>query len=319
MKKLRIALIAGGWSRERPISLLGGENVLKALDKRKYEVIILDPLNDIQKILENSENIDLGFILLHGKHGEDGCLQGLMEMLQIPYVGSGVLASAMAANKRIAKEIFRSQGIQVAEDIIIKKGSSFSLKKISKKLGNKTIVKPLGEGSSFGMTVCEKEEELEKGIETAFNCGNEIMIEAFIDGREITCCVLGTHELETLPIIEIIPGGGSKFFDYEAKYKPGATNEICPAQIDRKMGDKIRRYAIMAHEALGCRLWSRSDMIICGEELFMLETNTIPGMTQTSLFPLAAKAAGMSFSDLTERLVTLSLEESKVPGAGPVT
>ena len=309
MKRLRLALITGGWSREREISLLGGKDIFQALDQEKYEVARFDPSSDMEKIFEYAQRIDLALLLLHGKYGEDGCIQGLLEILGIPYVGSGVLASAMAANKRVAKAIFRSQGIPVARDIIIEKGSPFSLKDIIKKLGNKTVVKPLEEGSSLGMSVCENEKEIEAGIRKAFDHGNAIMIEEYIKGREITCGVLGTHTLEALPIVEIIPKEQYKFFDYEAKYKTGAADEICPAPIDRETEEKAKNYAIKAHKALGCQVWSRTDMIILGEDIFVLETNTIPGMTPNSLFPLAARAAGMSFPDLLERLIALSLEK----------
>jgi len=310
MGKIRIALMAGGWSRERDISLVGGNAVYKALDKNKYDVTRYDPRDDLWEIIEQKENIDLAFILLHGKYGEDGRIQGLLDILGIPFVGSGVLASAMAVNKKIAKKIYRTEGLTVAEDVTIKKGTKFSVTKIMETLGNKTVVKPLDEGSSLGMAVCGNEEELLAGIEKAFQYGNEIMVEGFIKGREITCCVLGSDTLETLPLIEIMPKKKYRYFDYEAKYKAGATHEICPAKIEGVTKERASVYAMKAHKALECRGWSRTDMIIRNEEIYLLETNTIPGMTENSLFPLAARTAGMSFSDLLDKLIGFSLEKS---------
>ena len=309
MEKIRIALMAGGWSKEREISLVGGNAVYKGLDKNKYDVRMYDPRNDLKEIFEQKENIDLAFILLHGKYGEDGRIQGLLDILGIPFVGSGVLSSAMAVNKMVAKKMYGVEGLRVAKDIIIKKETKLSVKKLMEDLGTMTVVKPLDEGSSLGMSICGNEAELLAGIEKAFQYGNEIMIEEYIKGREITCCVLGNDTLETLPLIEIVPKNKYRFFDYEAKYTPGATDEICPAKIDRKTEERARLYAISAHKALRCRVWSRTDMIIGEDEIYILETNTIPGMTENSLFPLAARTAGMSFSDLLDKLIALSLEK----------
>jgi len=309
MKKRRIAVLAGGWSKEREISLVGGNAVYKALDREKYDVTIYDPKDDFKKIIDQEGNIDLAFILLHGKYGEDGCIQGLLRILGIPFVGSDVLSSALAVNKKISKKMYLSEDLIVAKDVIIKNGEEYSIEKLMGLLGHKTVVKPLDEGSSIGMSICENGDELALGIEKAFQYGTEIMIEAFIEGRELTCCVLGNRRIETLPLIEIIPDRKYRFFDYEAKYTPGATKEICPAEIDRETKESAEACAVKAHRALKCRVWSRTDMIVRNGEIYVLETNTIPGMTENSLFPLAAKAAGMSFSTLLDRLIDLSLED----------
>jgi len=165
----------------------------------------------------------------------------------------------------------------------------------------------VSEGSSLGISIAHGREEILKGIEKAFQYDGEVMAEEYLDGREITCCVLGNEVLETLPVVEIVPDISYKFFDYEAKYKPGATNEICPAPIAPSLAEEAASCAKKAHKALKCSVWSRSDMIIRDETLYLLETNTIPGMTETSLFPLAARAAGMTLSDLLDRLISLSL------------
>jgi D-alanine-D-alanine ligase len=311
MGKLRIALIAGGRSGEREISLKSGEAVYASLDRKKYEVYRYDPRDDLIKLIQDREKIDLAFILLHGKFGEDGCIQGFMHLLDIPYVGSGVLSSAAALHKKTAKDLYRSAGLRVAEDVVLVRGKPFSSGEIFSSLGTTLVVKPMQEGSSLGMSICRSPEELVRGVEEAFRHDREVMVERFIRGREFTCCVLGNVILEPLPIVEIIPSPKHPFFDYEAKYTPGATKEICPAPLSDHERERLQSCAVVAHRALRCRVWSRTDMILHHGEIHVLETNTIPGMTATSLVPLAAKAAGLSLSDLLDRLIELSLEEKK--------
>jgi D-alanine-D-alanine ligase len=308
--KKRIALLAGGWSREREVSLKSGEAVYRAIDKGKYDVIRYDPRDDLPLLIEAKKDIDLAFILLHGKYGEDGCIQGLMDILDIPFVGSGVLSSAMALNKKAAKRAYRSIGLGVAKDIVLRHGEDFSIEECAEALGAETVVKPVSEGSSIGMSVCRNYEELAAGIEKALQYDREVMVEEYIDGTEITCCVLGNQELVTLPLIEIVPDALYRFFDYEAKYKTGATQEICPARISQTMTERCQFYAKAAHGVLGCSVWSRSDMIIRDESIYLLETNTIPGMTENSLFPLAARAAGFSLSGLLDELIKLSFDQT---------
>lgn len=295
MDKLSIAVIAGGWSNEREISLLGGKAVFQELLKSASHAEMYDPPKDLKKLIEHAEIIDIAFVLLHGKFGEDGSIQGFLDVLGVPYVGSGVTASAMAANKKISKVIYRSNGLPVAREAVISSGQPFSEQKVLDQLGGWTIVKPLSEGSSVGMSVCKGEKELSAGIEKALLYGEEALIEEYIEGREVSCCVMGGDLLETLPIIEIVPGKKSAFFDFEAKYTAGAAQEICPAHLPENIAEKVQQFAIQAHKCLGCKDWSRTDMIIRGDDVFLLETNTIPGMTQNSLFPLAAGAAGLSF------------------------
>ena len=309
MGELHIVVIAGGWSGEREVSLRSGEAVFNALDKRKYRVSRYDPSDGLVTLIENRKEIDLAFVLLHGKFGEDGCIQGFLQLLGIPFVGSGVLASAMALHKKIAKEVYRGAGLNVIKDVMVLRGESFSVKDIMATLGPETVVKPVAEGSSLGMSLCRSERELLQGIETAFRYDNEVMVEAYVGGREVTCCVLGNSNLETLPLIEIVPDAQYPFFDYRAKYIPGATREICPAPLSSSLSEKAEFCAKEAHRALKCRVWSRTDMIIQDEDVYILETNTIPGMTETSLVPLAAKTAGMSMSQLVDKVIELSLEQ----------
>jgi D-alanine-D-alanine ligase len=233
-------------------------------------------------------------------------VQGLLNILKMPYVGSDVLASAVALHKGMSKVMYRSAGLLVPDGIQLARGEEWSYEKISSQLGLPVVIKPVSEGSSIGISICSDKDEVSRGIGRALECDRDILIEEYIDGRELTCCVLGNDVLETLPLIEIIPKKG-KFFDYEAKYTTGATAEICPAEVEESLTRKASSCGARAHGALGCSVWSRTDMILRRDSVYVLETNTIPGMTENSLFPLAARAGGMSFSDLLDRLICLSL------------
>ena len=308
---LNIALLAGGWSGEREVSLNSGDTVFKALDPAKYQVTRYDPRDDLARLIRDREAIDLAFILLHGKFGEDGRLQGYLDLLGIPFVGSGVLSSALTMNKKMAKGVYRAAGLTVAEDKVVHRGKPLNLDEIIDKLGEHLVVKPVEEGSSLGMSLCHSREDLESGIAMAFHHDQEVMVEQYIAGKEVTGCILGNASLTALPLVEIRPSEGHSFFDYDAKYTPGATEEICPAPLSRDITRRAQACAMAAHSALMCEVWSRTDMIIRDEKIFVLETNTIPGMTQTSLVPQAAEAAGMSLSDLVDRLIQLSLEKAQ--------
>ena len=310
MARLSVALLAGGWSAEREVSLKSGEAVYQALDPDRYRVTRYDPKDDLIRLIQDKEKIDLALVLLHGRFGEDGRIQGFLDLLGIPFVGSGVLPSALALNKRIAKEIYRRYGLNVPEEVIITREENVYLSDIIDKLGESLVVKPVSEGSSLGMSLCHSKDALAQGIELAFQYDREIMVEQYIKGREVTGCVLGNSVLEALPLVEIRPRQEHLFFDYEAKYTPGATEEICPAPLPEDRTEEAQACAKKAHNALMCEVWSRTDMILQDEKIFVLETNTIPGMTETSLVPLAARAAGMSLSNLLDRLIDLSLEKT---------
>jgi len=309
MKRKRIVVLAGGWSREREVSLASGKAVYGALDRDRYEAHLYDPRDHLETLVRSKGEIDLVLIMLHGRFGEDGRIQGFLDLLGIPFSGSGVLASAMAMNKRVAKEVYVSAGLEVAAHVALKRGNRVPAEGVLQRLGQTVIVKPVTEGSSFGISVCRTADELERAVETAFRHDEEVLAEEFLAGKEITCCVLGNRTLETLPLVEIVPGEAHPFFDHAAKYTPGATREICPARVSRKLAERAASCARKAHRALGCRVWSRTDMILRDDRIYLLETNTVPGMTPNSLFPLAAGAAGWSLSDLVDRLILLSLEE----------
>ncbi len=308
MKKLTIALLSGGISSERDVSLNSGNQVFNALDKEKYDVIRYDPQTDISRLVADARRIDAALIILHGAYGEDGTVQGLLDLLDIPYQGSGVIGSALAMNKLVSKQLYEKAGLPVPPYIPVRSSDIVDPKTVTARLGLPLMVKPVQGGSSIGMSVVRTEESLKPALEKASAYDDTLLIESYIKGIELTGGVIGNEYLQALPLIEIIPDKAYEFFDYEAKYLPGMTREICPARIDDALAALAQTYAKTAHQALCCKGCSRTDMILKEREIYVLETNPIPGMTQTSLFPQAAKAAGMSFSQLLDRLIALSLE-----------
>jgi D-alanine-D-alanine ligase len=212
-------------------------------------------------------------------------------------------------NKRVTKDVYRSVGLRVPKDIIVKKGETITVDKIKDILGTPVVIKPVSEGSSIGISIMENEYDILAGIEKAFEFDLEVLLEEYVSGKEITCAVLGRKHLETLPLVEIVPKDTHRFFDFDAKYTAGETIEICPAKIKSHLQNKAFEIAENAHRALHCRDWSRTDMIIKKDEIFLLETNTIPGMTETSLVPLAAKGKGWTLSNLLDRMINTCMEE----------
>jgi len=305
---LRVALIAGGTSSEREVSLKGARAVEKALRELGHKVEFLDPATDLLKLAQRAGEFDAAFLVLHGKGGEDGTIQGFLELLGLPYQGAGVLGSALAMHKGLSKKLYQLAWVPVPRGETFHKGhaSSKEMVKHAKWLGFPLVVKPATHGSSVGMSLVENEKELFKALDLAFSYDDEVLIEEYIQGREITGGIL---EEKPLPLVEIIPKG-SKYFDYETKYTPGKAEEVCPAPLDEKLTEKGKNYALIAHKVLKLRHYSRTDMILKDDEFFVLETNTIPGMTETSLLPLAAKVAGLSFKDLVQKLLEFALKKS---------
>ncbi len=310
--KRTIALIYGGASSEYEISLESSNSIFKALNRKRYNILRYDVLTDLNKFISDANTIDFAFIAMHGKYGEDGSIQGLLDMLDIPYQSSGVLGSTIAMNKLVSKILYKEAGLTVPPYIVLSSLSEFQASKIIRQLNLPVIVKPVSSGSSFGMSIIEDAEELEKGVKLAFKYDHNILVESYISGIEISVGVIGNKELETLPPIEIRPNGKYKFFDYEAKYVAGASEEICPANISRELSEKAKHCARLSHEILLCQGYSRTDMIIGKGKFNILETNTIPGMTDNSLFPKAAKVNGISFPELLEHLIRLGIERHKL-------
>jgi len=317
VKKLNIAVLMGGMSSEHEISLISGQNALKYLDRQKYTVkpIIISKQGEwtmggrqvaVDKALKG---VDVAFNALHGEYGEDGCIQGLLESFGVKYTGSGVLASALGMDKIKSKELFQHHGLNVPESIVLDKESDSS--KINfKKLGNILVIKPAYLGSSVGISIVDNKDknELRKAINKALERCNEVIIEDFIDGLEATCGILENvkgQKCFALPVTEIIPPPG-RFFDYEVKYD-GSTQEITPARINRSLTKKIQEAAINAHRILGCRGYSRTDFIVRKNKIYVLEINTLPGLTKESLLPKAAKIAGIEFPDLLDIIIKNAL------------
>lgn len=308
MERIRLALIAGGISGEREVSLRGADEVEQALDARKYQITRYDPSTDLARIATEAKEIDVAFILLHGLHGEDGTMQGFLDLLQIPYQGAGVLGSALAMDKNLAKTLYQLHGIPVSAWQMATTNDINDSGRLLQALRLPLVIKPVRQGSSLGMSIVREPEALPGALEKAFRFDVEVMVEEFVQGREITVGVLGNTILEPLPLIEIIPDKRFDFFDYKAKYEPGASREICPADVGDEVRKKAQQYALAAHNALQLRGYSRTDMIVGGDDIIVLETNTIPGMTRTSLLPQAAAAHGLVFSALLDRLIELALE-----------
>lgn len=311
-QKIQVALIAGGKSGEREVSLAGAAGVLKALDPEKYLVRQYDPAHDLPQLTADAATLDVAFILLHGPLGEDGSMQGLLDLLGLPYQGSGILGSAVAMNKNFSKMLYRQAGLPVAEWLMLKKGGNHDAAEISAKLRYPLVIKPVSQGSSLGMSIAHDAVELTAGLAQAFRYDWEVMVEEFLQGREITGGVLGNETLEALPLVEIIPGPEHPFFNYEAKYQAGASQEICPADFPEDITRTAQQYALKAHRALHLTGYSRTDMIVAADGgISVIETNTIPGMTPTSLLPQAAQAAGYSFPQLLDRLLELAMAQQQ--------
>ncbi len=309
MKKIRLALLSGGNSSEREVSLKSGDQVYAALDKSKYDIQRYDPRSDLPQLVTDAPNLDVALIIMHGRYGEDGTIQGLLDLLGVPYQGSGVMASAVAMNKEISKKLYQQAGLMVPRAVFSDRRAPLEPAAIIEAVGLPAVIKPVNEGSSIGISIAHSPEELTAGLEKAFALDRRVLIEEFIAGVEVTCAVLGNDDLQALPLVEIVPGEAYAFFDYQAKYLPGASTEIVPARLSPELTARVQACGLTAHQALGCRGYSRTDTIVRGEDIFVLETNTIPGMTATSLFPQAAAAAGLPFPALLDRLVALALEK----------
>ena len=302
----RVALLAGGKSKEREISLASGKGARNALEEAGFPVTTLDPANkeDLKKLIDGQ--FDVAFLCMHGEYGEDGTIQGLLELIDLPYTGSGVWASSLAMNKTKAKLAFGRSGLLTPPSVTVKRGSQINIEEIMDCVGSHCVVKPGSAGSALGVFIVEGAQEAEVAIGKVFELDEEALIEKYIKGTELTVAVIGGQEVEALPIIEILPT--HEFYDFESKYAPGGSKHICPARLDDQTTKRIQDYAVQAHKTLECRGVSRSDFIM--EEdgtCWILETNTIPGMTATSLLPDAARAAGITFPELCCRLVRIAL------------
>ena len=304
-----IGVLMGGYSSEREVSLRSGQAVADALSQEGYRVIALDiTTDDLAKIIQQiqSSPLDIAFIALHGRLGEDGVIQGILEKLEIPYTGSGVKASQMAFNKILTQKTLKAAGLPIAANYCITDGKSVDFKTVWNYIkSTPLVIKPACEGSSLGVHIVRHPSEWEPAFKNALSYGPQIIVEQFIRGREFTA---GIFDREALPVVEIVPK--SNFFSFTAKYQKGATQYICPAQIPDDLTRKIKELSLSAVEALGCEGFARVDVRVDdNQQPFILEVNTIPGFTGTSLFPKAAHEAGYSFVQVCEKLLSLAYDK----------
>lgn len=299
-KNKKIGVLMGGLSAEREVSLKSGAAVHQALLAKGYNAVAIDVgLNLPQVLLQ--EKIEIAFIALHGRYGEDGCVQGLLELMRIPYTGSGVLASALAMHKLYSKQAFLAAGLLTAPFHHFRRNDRVRLEDIS--FGLPFVVKPVQEGSSVGVSIVKKESDLAAALECAFAYDEEVLVEQYIKGQEVQ---VGILDDKPIGAIEIIPK--NEFYDYEAKYTDGMAEHIFPARLEKDLYDKALLTGAATHKALGCRGYSRVDLLVTETgECFVLEVNTLPGMTALSLLPeIAAKGAGLSFEELVVNIVESS-------------
>lgn len=325
--KLKVAILCGGVGSEREVSLKSGHQVLTNLSKDTYAPEFVEITREGSWLLHGENGSthlinppmapsktpeknrwDLVFIALHGTFGEDGRIQGMLDLAGIPYTSSGLLASALAMDKAQTKRLVSTFGVRSPK--FLEFSSARSPEKIHRQILETThypcVIKPNSSGSSVGVSIVKTKKELTVALEKAFTEGTTILAEEYIKGREITCGVMGNSgdKLTPMPPVEIVADG--TFFDYHAKYQSAATKEICPAPLSKPLTKKIQELAVKAHQALGCDGLTRSDFIIKGSIPYFLETNTIPGLTEQSLCPKEAKAMGMSFSDLLDNMIEMA-------------
>jgi len=307
LNKNRIGILMGGASTEREISLKSGSAVYEALKNNNYNVIPLDLTTEIEKeviSMIKKADISIAFIALHGRFGEDGTIQKILEDLRIPYTGSGKTASRIAMDKVASRKIFQHHNIPVPKFIVVNKKKEYSLEMIAEALKTlPLVVKPATQGSSVGVSLIHDFQDLDKAVSLAFQFSSKIIIEEYIKGRELT---VGILEDKPLPIIEIVPK--EKFFDYRAKYQSGKTNYVVPAELPDNITKNVQEIGLRAHKAINCKAFSRIDLILDLENRpVILEINSIPGLTLTSLLPKAASALNIDFSELCLRLIRLAL------------
>lgn len=326
-RKLNVAVPMGGPSVEHDVSIKTGAMILKALPSKRYGPFPVTVTRDGRWLIGEDATplrpgaaldrlagdlaTDVVFIAMHGSPGEDGTVQGLLEVAGLPYTGSGVLASALAMDKAKSAELFAAQGLATPEQLLIESRAwertpGEISRTIWARLGLPCVIKPSNAGSSVGVGIVRDPADLEEAVGTALRIGSVALAQEYLEGTEVTCGVLDGEEALALPPTEIAPRG-SRFFDYNAKYTPGATEEITPPRLQDNLIREIQLTALKAHKILGCAGMSRTDMIIAREIIFILETNTIPGMTETSLLPRQPAAAGIPFPELLDRIIRAAL------------
>ncbi|MEK7497669.1 MAG: D-alanine--D-alanine ligase [Patescibacteria group bacterium] len=309
MKKLNIIVLVGGTSSEHEISLISGQQVVKNLSNKKYNVtpVLISKKGVWQFSVDDLKKMEVGvvFIAMHGTFAEDGTIQGLLELSGLKYTGAGVLVSALGMNKLMFRKFLNGLSFPVPKYVSLKRHDS--LNKVFKILrGPPYFVKPNSQGSSVGASIVKTKKNLAPAVKNAFKYDDIVLVDEYIKGIELTCAVLGNENPKVLPLVEIVPKKG-EFFDYESKYTESGSEEIAPARISKKLTKEIQEIAIKVYKEIGCRGFGRVDFILKGTKPYILEINTIPGLTPMSLFPKAAKAAGISYPKLLDKIIGLAL------------
>lgn len=311
LKSLRVVVLCGGWSDERDVSITSGTECRRALLESGFKKVdLLDIAEDRFAEKLAGGNYDVAFPALHGRFGEDGCIQGMLEVMHIPYAFSGVFASAVATQKEAAKVLYAKAGIRTPRGVDLPAGTKLTQEQkdaLVSKLGLPLFVKPSGNGSSFGITRVTESAKLQEAVDLAGSEGERVLIEECVVGTEITVPVIGNADPHALPIVEIVTG--ADFYDVKVKYEPAELHHVIPARLAPAVYAKAQDAAVAAHKALGCAGCSRSDFIVTemGEPV-ILETNTIPGMTPASLLPDSARHGGIEFPELCAKFIELAVE-----------
>lgn len=322
MSKLRVAVLYGGPSKEHEVSISSGKEMINALNDGHYDIYPILISNDSEwnfekeklsqnKALEKLKN-EFDFVLLglHGTFGEDGTVQALLEENQIKFSGSGSHASRVAIDKHESSKLFVDAGFKVPNEKVVRKGFDRDVNKILKDFELPVFVKPLSQGSSVGISKVTKVENILNALDEALDYDSSALVQEYIEGREISCGVYEEDlaKLTALPPTELIPVD-SEFYDYDAKYTKGKTEEITPPEISEDIIQKIQKIAVSAHKVIGCSGYSRTDFLVRGDEIFVLEINTLPGMTQTSIMPQEAQAVGMSLGRLLDLIIQAGIRK----------
>lgn len=308
----RVAVLAGGISDEREVSLASGSNVAEALRAANYCVVdLLDPGEEDFLTRLSEGGYDVAFVALHGHGGEDGMIQSILEFLQIPYTGSNPVSCAVTMDKDLSKLLYDRASLPTAPSVAFSHEDMPAIDDILSVVGPQSFVKPVANGSSYGISLVKEPGELAGAIEQAFEYGDKIMVERRVVGVEVTCGVLGDgHTLQALPVVEICMPAQSEFYDFDVKYIDPAEIHRIPARLPTDVYERVQDLACAAHRALGCFGFSRTDMIVGAGGPVILETNSIPGMTPASLFPDEVVHAGMTFVDACAELVDLAMERA---------
>ncbi|MEQ6354825.1 D-alanine--D-alanine ligase [Lysinibacillus sp. M3] len=297
---MKVGVIMGGVSSEKQVSIMTGEEMIAHLDKSKYEVVPIE-LHDKKELIERVKNLDIALLALHGKFGEDGTIQGVLETLGVPYTGSGMLSSGICMDKNISKKILRYEGIETPNWLHLSNIEELKWDELDK-MGYPLVVKPNSGGSSVGVKIVYDKDSLLTSVEEVFNWDAEIIIEKYIKGEEITCSII---DGKLLPIISICHT--ATFFDYKAKYEDAATIEEV-VELPPAIHDRVANAAKASYDALKCSVYARIDMMLKDGIPYVMEVNTLPGMTKNSLLPKSASSAGMSYTQLLDTIIETSLQ-----------